>query len=72
MGLGKGSPKYWGFVVKPNRILYEICGVPKIVAKTTMKIITYKMPINTQFVISISDTNMNDGQKQMMDRTNNR
>jgi ribosomal protein L16 len=61
MGLGKGSPKYWVFVVKQNRIHYEICGVPKFVAKATMKITTYKMFIHIQFVTFISDTNMNDG-----------
>ncbi len=61
MGLGKGSPKYWVFVVKQNKILYEICGVPKFVAKTIVKITTYKMFIHIQFVTFISDTNMNDG-----------
>jgi large subunit ribosomal protein L16 len=28
MGSGKGPPKYWVFVVKPNRILYEVSGIP--------------------------------------------
>jgi len=61
MGLGKWFPKYWVSIVKQNRILYEICGVPKFVAKATMKITTYKMLIHIQFVAFISDTNMNDG-----------
>ncbi len=51
MGLRKGFPKYLVFVVKPNRIFYKICGVPKTVAKATMKIATCKMPIHTQFLI---------------------
>jgi len=50
MGLRKGSPKYLVYVAKPNRILYEICGVPETVAKASMKIATCKMPIHTQFV----------------------
>lgn len=50
MGLGKGSPKYLVSVVKPNKILYEICGVPETVTKASMKIATCKMPIHTQFV----------------------
>jgi large subunit ribosomal protein L16 len=50
MGLRKGFPKYLVFVVKLNRILYEMCGVPENVAKATMKIATCKMPIHTQFV----------------------
>ncbi len=61
MGLGKGSSKYWVSGFKPNRILYEICGVPEIVAKAAMKIATYKMLIHIQFVTFISDTKMNDG-----------
>ncbi len=59
--LGKGSLEYWVSIIKPNRIFYEISGVSKIVAKAAMKIAAYKMPIRTQFVIVISDKNMNDG-----------
>jgi large subunit ribosomal protein L16 len=45
MGLGKGSPEYWVYVVKSNRILYEISGVPETIARAAMKIAAYKMPI---------------------------
>jgi large subunit ribosomal protein L16 len=61
MGSEKGSLKYWVFVVKPNKILYEVSGIPEIVAKAAMRIVIYKMPIRTQFVIVISDKNMSDG-----------
>jgi large subunit ribosomal protein L16 len=61
MGSGKGFLEYWVFVVKPNRILYEVSGVPETVAKAAMRIVIYKMPIRTQFVIVISDKNMSDG-----------
>jgi large subunit ribosomal protein L16 len=27
MGSGKGSPEYWVAVVKPGRVMFEICGV---------------------------------------------
>nr|YP_009682172.1 ribosomal protein L16 [Fissidens nobilis]QDQ38663.1 ribosomal protein L16 [Fissidens nobilis] len=50
MGSGKGSPEYWVSVVKPGRILYEINGVPEIVARAAMKIAAYKLPIRTQFI----------------------
>nr|QXO04669.1 ribosomal protein L16 [Hetaeria oblongifolia]QXO04759.1 ribosomal protein L16 [Hetaeria youngsayei] len=52
MGSGKGSPEYWVSVVKPGRILYEMSGVSKTVAKAAIKIAACKMPIQTQFVVS--------------------
>ncbi len=61
MGSGKGFPEYWVSIVKLNRILYEISGVPETVARAAMRIVAYKMPIRTQFVIIISDKNMSDG-----------
>nr|YP_010934946.1 ribosomal protein L16 [Gastrodia pubilabiata]WKV29265.1 ribosomal protein L16 [Gastrodia pubilabiata] len=51
MGTSKGSPEYWVYVLKPGRILYEMSGVSETVAKTAMKIATYKIPIRTKFVI---------------------
>ncbi|KAH9530512.1 hypothetical protein CY35_20G007200, partial [Sphagnum magellanicum] len=61
MGSGKGSPEYSVSIVKPNRILYEISGIPETVARAAMRIAAYKMPIRTQFVTAISDKNMSDG-----------
>jgi len=58
MGSRKGSPEYWVSINKPNKILYEISGVPETVARVAMRIATYKMPIRIQFVIVISDKNM--------------
>ncbi len=55
IGSRKKSREYWVSIVKPNRIFYEINGVPTIVARIDMKIVAYKMPICTQFVIFISD-----------------
>nr|YP_009129815.1 ribosomal protein L16 [Vanilla planifolia]YP_009456268.1 ribosomal protein L16 [Vanilla pompona]AID52195.1 ribosomal protein L16 [Vanilla planifolia]AUJ22500.1 ribosomal protein L16 [Vanilla pompona]QII90259.1 ribosomal protein L16 [Vanilla planifolia] len=53
MGSGKGSPEYWVAVVKRGRILYEMSGVSKTVAKAAMRIAAYKMPILTQFSFRI-------------------
>lgn len=49
MGSGKGSPEYWVSVVKPGRILYEMSGVSKTVAKAAMQTAAGKMPIRTLF-----------------------
>ncbi|GAB2225651.1 hypothetical protein Droror1_Dr00028170 [Drosera rotundifolia] len=52
MGSGKGSPKYWVAVVKPGRILYEIRGVSKEIARKALSLVASKMPIRTKFIIS--------------------
>nr|WCQ78587.1 ribosomal protein L16 [Galeola lindleyana] len=54
MGSGKGSPEYWVSVVKPGRILYEMSGVSKTVAKAAMQIAACKMPIRTHFYLRTS------------------
>ncbi len=68
MGSRKRSSEYWVSIVKLNKILYEISGIPETVAKADMKIAAYKTFIRTKFVTVISDKNMSVGQRQMMDR----
>lgn len=52
MGKGKGSPEYWVAVVKPGRIMFELEGVSKDVAKEAMRLASYKLPIKTKFVVA--------------------
>ena len=51
MGAGKGAPDYWVAVVKPGKILYEMRGVSEAIARSSMRIAAYKMPIKTKFLI---------------------
>lgn len=51
MGSGKGSVDYWVAVVKPGKILFELSGIPKELAKKAMEIAAYKLPIKTKFII---------------------
>ena len=51
MGAGKGAPDYWVAVVKPGKILYEMRGVSETVARSSMRIAAYKMPVKTKFII---------------------
>ena len=51
MGAGKGAPDYWVAVVKPGKILYEMRGVSEAIARSSMRIAAYKMPVNTKFLI---------------------
>lgn len=51
MGKGKGNPEYWAAIVKPGRILFEIDGVPLVVAKEAMRLAAQKLPVKTKFMI---------------------
>jgi len=50
MGSGKGAPDHWVAVVKPGRILFEMAGVDKEIAKEAMRLAAHKLPIDTRFV----------------------
>jgi len=50
MGKGKGAPEYWVAVVKPGRILFELEGIPRDVAKEAMRLAGSKLPIKTRFI----------------------
>lgn len=50
MGSGKGSPEYWVAVVKPQKIIYEMKGVPETIARASMRIASFKMPMKTRII----------------------
>lgn len=50
MGSGKGSPEYWVCVVKTNRIMFEVAGVPEEVAREALRLASHKLPIKTKIV----------------------
>jgi large subunit ribosomal protein L16 len=50
MGKGKGSPEYWVAVVKPGRVLFELEGINKELAREAMRLGAAKLPIKTRFV----------------------
>ena len=50
MGSGKGSPEYWVAVVKPGRVLFEIAGVDRELAREAMRLAERKLPIKCKFV----------------------
>ena len=45
MGKGKADTDYWAARVKPGTMLYEIAGVPELIAKEAMARIAHKMPV---------------------------
>lgn len=50
MGKGKGSPEGWVAVVRPGRILYEMEGVPRDLAKEALRLASHKLSVKTRFV----------------------
>ena len=50
MGKGKGNPEYWVAVVKPGRILFELEGVTKEMAKEALKLAAHKLSLKTRVV----------------------
>lgn len=50
MGKGKGAPEYFVAVVKPGRIMFEMAGVDRELAREAMRLAAHKLPIKTQFV----------------------
>ena len=50
MGKGKGPPEGWEVVIRPGRILYEIEGVPRDVAKEAFRLAAHKLPLRTKFI----------------------
>jgi large subunit ribosomal protein L16 len=50
MGSGKGAPEFWAARVKPGRILFELEGVPVLIAKEALALAAAKLPIKTRFV----------------------
>ncbi|UCH21833.1 MAG: 50S ribosomal protein L16 [Deltaproteobacteria bacterium] len=50
MGKGKGAPEGWVAVVRPGRILYEMEGVPKDVAREALRLAAHKLSVKTKVV----------------------
>jgi large subunit ribosomal protein L16 len=50
MGKGKGSVSYWASPIKPGKILFEIDGISKELAKEALRYGAGKLPIQTKFI----------------------
>src|ERR1700692_587852 len=55
MGSGKGAPGFWVARVKPGRVLFEIDGVPLLLAREALALAAAKLPIKTRFVERIAE-----------------
>ena len=55
MGKGKGSVEYWVAPVKAGRIMFEIDGVPAILAQEAIRRGAAKLPLPTRFVMRVGE-----------------
>lgn len=51
MGKGKGALEYYVARVNPGRIMFEIDGVPRIVAMEALRLGSQKLPVKTKVVV---------------------
>jgi large subunit ribosomal protein L16 len=54
-GKGKGAPEYWACRVHPGRIMFEIDGVDRDLAREAFALAAAKLPIKTKFVARIGE-----------------
>ena len=50
MGSGKGAPEYWGAVVKPGRVMFEIAGISEEMAREALRLASHKLPIKCKII----------------------
>lgn len=50
MGSGKGAPDKWVAVVKPDRIMFEVAGVPEPELREALRLAMHKLPVPCRIV----------------------
>jgi large subunit ribosomal protein L16 len=50
MGTGKGPVETWVAVIKPAAVLFEVDGVPEVIARESMRLAATKLGIKTRFM----------------------
>lgn len=51
MGKGKGEVERWVVVVKRGMVLFELGGIPEDYARASFRLVAYKVPFRTMFVM---------------------
>jgi large subunit ribosomal protein L16 len=50
MGKGKGNPELWVAVILPGKVLFEVAGVPDVIARECLRLADTKLGIRTRLV----------------------
>ncbi len=62
MGSGKGAPEYWVAVVKAQKVMFEIGGVPEAEAREALRLAQHKLPIKTKIIAKEAPETENGGE----------
>ena len=54
-GKGKGSPEWWAVRIKPGRIMFELDGVPRDLAREAFVLAAAKLPVRTKFIYRLGE-----------------
>ena len=54
-GKGKGTPEWWAARVKPGRVMFELDGVPRDLAREAFTLAAAKLPVSTRFVSRLGE-----------------
>ena len=49
------SPEWWAARVKPGRIMFELDGVPRDVAREAFVLAAAKLPVRTRFIVRLGE-----------------
>jgi len=50
MGKGKGNPEEWVAVVRPGRVIFELEGVDRAIAREAFRLAGHKVGLRTRFI----------------------
>ncbi len=50
MGSGKGDVHEYVAVVKPGRVMFEMGGISKEIAREALRLAAHKLPVKTKFI----------------------
>ncbi|MBU1055761.1 MAG: 50S ribosomal protein L16 [Proteobacteria bacterium] len=50
MGKGKGAPEGWVAIIRPGRILYEMEGITRELAKEALRLASHKLSVKTRII----------------------
>src|ERR1035437_2492252 len=51
MGQGKGPVEYYVAVIKPGAVLFELAGVPLVIAKEAFRLAAAQLPFHCRFIV---------------------
>ncbi len=55
MGSGKGAPEFWACRVHAGRIMFEVDGVSREVARRALELAAAKLPVKTKFISRLGE-----------------